>query len=148
MSARRPARDRSERGATTVEFAIILPLVILFVGLLLFGGFYALYASTADHAAAEAARYASIRQGTSNSAPYPTEAEVAEKVNGDVLPGFVPDANVSVTTLSAVPNEGDRVTVTIRLENLPVLGVASSFLSAVGLSGFDDITRTASERRQ
>lgn len=139
---------RDERGATAVEFAIILPLVILFVGLLLFGGFYALYASTADHAASEAARYASIRQGNSNSAPYPTAAEIAERVNGDVLPGFVPDAEVSLTTLSEVPNEGDRVTVTIRLVDLPVLNVASKFLSAVGLTGFDDITRTASERRQ
>jgi hypothetical protein len=69
-------------------------------------------------------------------------------VNSDVLPGFVPDAEISLTSLSDVPNEGDRVTVTIRMEDLPVLSVASRFLSAVGLDGFDDITRTASERRQ
>ena len=86
-------------------------------GLLLFGGFYALYASTADHAASEAARYASIRQGSSNSAPYPTEAEVAAMVNADVLPGFVPEADISLTKFSDDPNEGDRVTVTIRLED-------------------------------
>lgn len=149
MTARRNDPGLSdERGATAVELAIILPLVLLFVGLLLFGGFYALYASTADHAASEAARYASIRQGNSSSAPYPTEAEVAAMVNADVLPGFVPDAEILLTSLSEDPNEGDRVTVTIHLEDLPVLSIASGFLSAVGLDGFDDITRTASGRRQ
>lgn len=137
-----------EGGATAVEFALLVPALMLFIGLLLFGGLYALYANTIDHAASEAARYASIRQGNSSSSPYPDQTGIEDEVNAEVLPGFVPDATVTLTSASDVPNEGDRVTVTVTVTDLPVLSVASRFLSVVGLSGFDDITRTASARRQ
>lgn len=141
-------RRSDETGAAAVEFAILVPLVILLVGLLLFGGLYALYANTIDHAASEAARYASIRQGASTSSPFPDAAEIEAHVNDEILPAFVPDAHVTLTSLSSVPNEGDRVTVTVEVDDLPVLDAAAVFLRAVGLSGIDDISRTASARRQ
>lgn len=140
------ARFRSERGAATVEMALVIPLIIVIVGIMLFGGLYALYANTIDHAASDAARFASIREGPTNSAPYPSDDDVLSEVNNELLPGFVPDASVVVDSAAAA--EGERVTVTVTVSNLPVLDVAASFLSAFGVDAFNDITRTASARRQ
>ena len=55
---------RSDRGAAAVEFALVLPLLILLVfGIIEFGRVYNLYLAV-THAAREGARIASVRNGT------------------------------------------------------------------------------------
>lgn len=55
---------KGEKGAAAVEFAIILPLLVLLVfGIIEFGRVYNLYLAV-THAAREGARIASVRNGT------------------------------------------------------------------------------------
>lgn len=74
------ARMRDQRGATVLEFALVLPILLGAVGLVLFGGWLGVAKAVMDHGAREGARYASI-PSTADLRGYPNDAAVAAAVD-------------------------------------------------------------------
>ncbi|HEX3705355.1 MAG TPA: TadE/TadG family type IV pilus assembly protein [Mycobacteriales bacterium] len=142
--AARAARTRKEDGATAVEFALVLPVLVTTIFFALYGGLYFYYGAMADHVARTVARQVSIPVGQTGSA-YPdanaaTVVADAKAAAGTLIPN---PSTATATSLPATssPEEGDMVTVTVTYK-LPVLDLMPGF------GGIDTITRSASERRQ
>jgi Flp pilus assembly protein TadG len=142
-------RDR-EAGATAVEFAIVFPVVLMFILFAMYGGFIVFYGAVADHVARTVVRQVSIPtsstgstypdQGTSGGA---TVRDDANKAASGLLPG---PTDVSVTSARDAVNPGDEVTVTVTYKP-----GALGFLSRVMWflpDANDSITRTATARRE
>lgn len=139
------ALRRDEKGATAVEFAIVFPLALLFIGVLLFLGLRGLAAAVANDAARDGARYASMR--SSNNAPFPSDSDIASYVADEETPSWLPAPTVVVT--SDGDGGGSQVTVTVTYENIGFLAAAGSFLEAVGVTdSADDVSKTATVRRE
>lgn len=143
---RRPGRDTGDDGATAVEFALVLPVLLAVVLMTLYGGLYLYYAAVAEHVARVAARDATLP--VSGTSTYPSDSQISTtaKSTGHSL---IPDPTaVSVTSTPAndPPREGDEVTVSVTYELPAVRAVARAlwFLPAPTAS----ITRTATERRE
>lgn len=126
MAARR-IRSR-DAGATSVEFALVLPLFLTLIAGVLVFGLAMFYAGLAEHAARTGLRKAVIRTSTG----YPGAAAVRSTINTS-LAGLLPDPTNSNATLvvrdpvDAAVNprgaQGDRVTVTVEYD-LPAVGAA------------------------
>ena len=145
-----PAR-RDESGATAVEFALVLTLVVSLFGMLLLLGLRLVYAGLADHAAQVALRTAAVRTHSG----YPSDRQVKAAVD-DLYPnGLIVDPmTVAVTPSSqsvrSVSNthQGETVTVTVTYD-VPALTAVVSLANVIGVPGLGDlsvITRTATGR--
>ncbi|HVW80083.1 MAG TPA: TadE/TadG family type IV pilus assembly protein [Mycobacteriales bacterium] len=148
------AAARRDEGATALEFAIVLPVVLSVVFFALYGAMYFFYGAVADHVARTVVREVSIPvTGNSN---YPD----IDCQSGSTCTAVTADANSAAGSLlpnpsSAVPTwnpdngqppqQGDLVTVTVTYK-LPLLDQLASVIP--GLSAIDTMTRSASERRQ
>lgn len=140
-------RTRDE-GATALEFAIVLPVVLAVCFFALYGGMFFFYSAVADHVARAVARQVSIPTGQSGSA-YPdatagTVLSDAKSAAGTLLPNPTSAVATSSPTTST-PAQGDLVTVTVSYQ-LPVLSQLATVIP--GLTAMDSISRSASERRQ
>jgi len=146
-------RDREE-GATALEFALVLPIIVVVTFFALYGAMFFFYSAMADHVARSVARQVSIPTGQSGSS-YPdanptTVLTDVKNAAGSLIPDPSPSCGTDQTGAtshgrSATPRQGDLVTVTVTYK-LPLL---SQLASAVpGLSSIECITRSASERRQ
>jgi Flp pilus assembly protein TadG len=100
----RPKNRRSRRGATAAEFALTLPLFILFLMASFEFGWLNVLRHTADNAAYEAARYAMVPGGTA--------AEAKTKANSILNIIGARDAKVTVTP-ATLTSATDEVTVSI-----------------------------------
>jgi len=142
------ARLRRDEGATAVEFALVLPLVVGVVFFALYGAMFFYYSAVADHVARTVARHVSIPVGETDSGyPDANPANVAADARS-AAGTLIPDPTSAVATslpLRSAPKEGDFVRVTVTYK-LPLLSDLASVVP--GLSSFDSITRSASERRQ
>lgn len=147
---------RNEAGAVAVEFALITPLLLTFIGGLFAIGLHVAYAGLADNAAREGLRKATIRQ---SGVGYGDQAAVLAAIN-DKKPGFLPDAlpaDVTCTVgTSTAPcpvekrnRQGDTVTVTVTFR-LPGVTSALRLVPFVGggLSDISEVTRSAKGRRE
>lgn len=109
-------RTLDERGAETLEFALVSPALFL----LLLGVVYGLVAVasqvTLGHAASVGVRYASVLE----SGSYPTEADVARKVESST-PFFAPGACTSTVTGDSLPYAPITLDVACRMPGFPVL---------------------------
>lgn len=148
LVTRRRINPQRDEGATAVEVALILPVVIAVLFFVLYGALFFYYSAVADHVARSVARQVSIPVGqTGTSYPDATPGVVAAdaKQTGGAM---IPDP-VSVTTTDAPaagsPAEGDLVTVTVTY-HLPVLSGLGHVIP--GLTSITSITRSATERRQ
>lgn len=102
----------SERGQSTVEFALCLPFVVLVAAVLVQLGAIAVDRGRIWHAAREAARVAAV------------DPDTAEIRRAAVSAGVAP-LDVSVEPEAADRTQGDPVTVTVRHSpgaRLPLLG--------------------------
>jgi Flp pilus assembly protein TadG len=144
--AERRAAARDE-GATAVEFALVLPVIVVVSFFALYGAMFFFYSAVADHVARSVVRQVSIPTGQSGSA-YP-DASAATVVTDakDAAGGLLPDPTTAVATSSPTGSAqpGDLVTITVTYK-LPVLASISSVIP--GFSSITTITRSASERRQ
>jgi Flp pilus assembly protein TadG len=146
MSRRSDARR--DEGATAVELALILPVVLAVLFFILYGALFFFYSAVADHVARSVARQVSVPVGqTGTSYPDASAGVVAadaKKTGGSLIPD---PSTVTTTTLpaSATPAEGDLVTVTVTY-HLPVLSDLGHIIP--GLSSITTITRSSTERRQ
>ncbi len=95
---------RSRRGATVVEFALVLPLFFLFLFASFEFGWVNVVRHTADNAAYEAARHAIV--------PGATAAEATAKANS--ILNIIGARNTKVTVIpSTIDSNTEKVTVTI-----------------------------------
>lgn len=147
------AEWRDERGATAVEFAIVFPLALLFTFTLMYFGFRALIAVATNEIAREGARFASMRE--SNADDFPTEAEVEAFLDATHNPGWLPPADVSLTSVGE--GSGSRVTVTVTFQDLGLLNVTGSAVRAISAVFFDtppngvdfnDVSKSVAVRRE
>jgi hypothetical protein len=133
-----------------VEFAIVFPVVLMFIIFAMYGGFVVFYGAVADHVARSVARQVSIPT-TSSGSTYPdqgtagsaTVRDDADKAASGLLPG---PSDVTVTSArdNVVPGDEVTVTVTYKPRALGFLGRVMWFLPGAD----DSINRTATARRE
>jgi Flp pilus assembly protein TadG len=131
IRVRRTSQGHSERGAAAVEFALVLPLLILLVfGIVQFAIAYnrvqGLHAS-----AREGARIASLPQTTQSE----ITARITSSLSGVPLDG-PPSINVSPSTTRPCHNRsGETVTVTVQAVtnlDIPLWGAVSKTVTGKG----------------
>jgi Flp pilus assembly protein TadG len=117
-------RTRGDRGATSVEFALMLPVALLLIGSIVVLALHMTYAALADHAARVGLKKAVIR----TSAGYPTDAAVRTTVDGlfgsDLLGG---PQSLTVTRQDGIPAQGDTVRVTV-VYQVPAVSKAAALV--------------------
>ncbi|MCJ7624115.1 MAG: pilus assembly protein [Anaerolineaceae bacterium] len=138
--------ERSSQGQSLVEFALVLPiLILLMIGILEFGYFFFIY-STVNNAAREAVRYgAAIGESDNADAPYYRDCvgirEVARRLGRyagvqdsatehsthigiDIGYDDGPDPGVDWSSYTACPSDpalGDRIVVRVRVFYHPIV---------------------------
>lgn len=122
-------KEARQRGQGMVEFALVLPiLILLLIGVMEFGYFFFVY-STANTAAREAVRYGSATGDSANGVPYYEDCngieEVASRIGryANIQPGDVQifyDSGPGTTSLGSCgayePALGERIVVHIDVE--------------------------------
>jgi len=142
---RRPLRRHPERGASAVEFALVLPIFLAVVGTLAFGAWVGTARAIIEHGASEGVRYASI-PSSADLRTYPSDPEVVAKVE-EATPLLTP-TSVQVLSMDAGIIRGAPVAVRVTYE---VPNPAAPLLSALEAIGVmdpspDAITLTAYAR--
>lgn len=126
-------RWKNERGAELIEFALVLPLLLLIMcGIFDFGFLFQRF-EVLTNAAREGARMASL--------PGYTEADVQARVNAYLAAGGVPGTAVTTRVIEQVAAGGTtfnvaRVTVTYTQQYMflgPIMGMFGPSLSTVPL---------------
>lgn len=155
------SRERDESGATAVEFALVVPLLLTFLGGLMALALHVAYAGVAEHTVREGLREAT----TKTSLGYGQQSDVVEEINSSV-PGFLPDAQevrcfagtiapgADVPSGSVCPElrltrQGEEVTVQVTYELPGVTGLLG-LVPLVGddLAELSTVTREARGRRE
>jgi Flp pilus assembly protein TadG len=147
VTSKRRGSWRRDEGATALEFAIVLPVVLAVVFFALYGAMYFFYGAIADHVARTVVRQVSIPISGNTDYPDLHSGMVladAKAAAGTLIPNPTTVTTSSLPSIGA-PAEGDFVTVTVTYK-LPVLDQLASMIP--GMSSIDTITRSASERRQ
>jgi Flp pilus assembly protein TadG len=111
-------RERSEHGAVAVEFAILLPLLLMLVlGTIEFGRAYNAQI-TLTNAAREGVRVMAIAKDQ-------TGARTAAKNAAAAVSSAIPDSDITVST--TICSTGDQVTLTIKYNLSTITGIAGPF---------------------
>jgi Flp pilus assembly protein TadG len=107
MNKKMIKKTKGQRGASAIEFAIILPvLLVILVGIMEFG--YVMYAKEViTNASREGAR-----RGIVFSDPRPTDAEIVQAVN-DYCSNLIPTATVTTQVTRVGDAAGDPLTVSV-----------------------------------
>jgi len=144
---------QSDRGTTSVEFAIVLPVLLTLIGGVMVLALAMVYSGLAEHAARIGLREAVIR----TSGGYPEEARVREFVDkslGTFMPAPLNNRPLLVRDPGDVAKsvrkiQGDRITVRVEYE-IPVVSSALGLIPDAGLrakmADLATITRTAKGR--
>ena len=144
---RRLPRMRRDDGATAIEVALLLPVVLATVFMTLYGGLYLYYAAVAEHVARDAVRDATMP--VSGTSTYPSDSQVystARSKGNGLIPAPTTLSLTSTPSYNNPPREGDEVTVTVTYQLPAVQAVARAlwFIPSPRTS----VTRTATGRRE
>lgn len=124
MRSGREDRCEAERGQATVEFALVLPLLVLCVaGIIWVGNIVTLHVRV-EHAAREGARAAAVEPDAASAV---ASAAVARSMGDEA------------TTSTAVGGEYVVVQVTATADGVPFIGVGSRTLTAEAHMRREDI---------
>lgn len=129
-------RTTATRGSHVIEFVIIAPAVLLIIGVMIVGGHVYYAHQKVEHAAAEAARAASIARPGAAAAPAAEQAAVAD-MTAQGLVCTNRRINTDVAAFSTDPGTPGTVSVTITCT------VDLNVLAIPGISGSRTITHTA-----
>ncbi|WP_457963121.1 pilus assembly protein [Arthrobacter sp. D1-29] len=111
-------REQSERGAVAVEFAILLPLLLMLVlGTIEFGRAYNAQI-TLTNAAREGVRVMAIAKDQAG-------ARTAAKNAAAAVSSGIPDSDITLST--TICSTGDQVTLTINYNLSTITGIAGPF---------------------
>ena len=132
---------RSDRGSAAIETVVGLPVFVLFIGLIVFGGRTATTQSALESAAADAARNASIAR-TSGDARFLAEGGATASLANQGIDCLSVRVAVDVSEFRKPVGQPASVTATIEcrldLSDLSVPGVPGSrWLSATSTSPLD-----------
>ncbi len=156
MKGRLNLNRRDDRGATLVEFALIMPLLLLIIfGIAEFGRFIAI-ATEVETASRDAARYGSAVGTSVNGVPRYTDcAEIREAARSLALLVALPDSAIDISydegpgtgvittcPVGSSPSEdlfasGDRIVVTVNATFQTQIPIISDLLGPVSLSSTD-----------
>ncbi|MCU1693560.1 MAG: hypothetical protein JWM64_2651 [Frankiales bacterium] len=128
---------RRDRGATTVEAALVLPLALALLGGILLFGLRLTYAALADHAAAVGLRTATLRGTTSylddvtgNTSRYPNKAKVTTSVTGLFGGVLGSPTSVALGVPSVTKKQGVAVQLTLTYD-VPAVHAAADLVDGV-----------------
>ncbi|GAB5078104.1 TadE family protein [Arthrobacter sp. AD-310] len=111
-------RNDSERGAAAVEFAILLPLLLMLVlGIIEFGRAYNAQI-TLTNAARDGVRVMAIAND-------PTGARAAARNAASSVSSTIPDSDITLSTTAC--STGNQVTLTIKYNLSTITGIAGPF---------------------
>jgi Flp pilus assembly protein TadG len=152
----RPERVMSsQRGASALEFALLLPMLLSVMAMVLATGLRMMYAGLAEHEARTLARTTGIRTTSSSASPYPDDTSAHRLTlcgqGAIAVPGatFNPSTDCSIVKQpnSAVPMEGDIVTVTLTYRLTAVQALVGWLPSGVA-DGLSVVKASASVTRE
>jgi hypothetical protein len=145
----------NERGASAVEFALVLPILMSAIGIVLATGLRMVYMGLAENEVRTMARTVSIRTTSSQSSPYPdnTAANKLALCGQGALP--LPGSTFSASTDCVIvknpnvssPFEGDLVTVTLTY-HLTIIQKLTGWLPGNILTGLSTVTASAAAYRE
>lgn len=119
-------RLRGDDGATAVEVALVLPLLLMLLGGILVFGLRMTYGALATHTAEVGLRDATLR----TSAGYPSESDVRDGVEAMAITDLLGDPDsvtLAVTSTTTRKRQGDRVTVTVAYD-VPAVRAAAGIV--------------------
>lgn len=121
---RTPGKLNNEEGATAVEFALVLPILVLLVfGIIQFGFIFFHYISI-THAAREGARWAALEQ---------PDTEVRLRVKNSAPGLTIPDADITIVPAGDRSGRiGEPVEVTVKHKTMIIVPLMGQ---AMGVSG-------------
>jgi Flp pilus assembly protein TadG len=137
-----------QRGATVLEFALVLPVFLGVAGLVLFGAWLGVSKAILDHGAREGAKYAAMPSSV-DLRSYPGDAEVTAEIERST-PLLSP---TGVTVLSGAGGQSRNAPFTVRVSYqvpnplFPLFAPLRLF-GVDGISGTLTITSEAEGRRE
>lgn len=150
-------RLRGDHGVTAVEFALVAPLVIVLILGLLATAFRVTALAVADNAARKAVRTATLRSAfTYTTSGYPSCTTVLSSAQSGIPAyfgtvttsvGVGPSGTDGCGAAAPVPSEGQQVTVTVILDDVPFIAQTAALLGNAG-TGLARVERRASARRE
>jgi hypothetical protein len=144
-----------QRGASALELALLLPMLLSILAMVLATGLRMLYAGLAEHEARTLARVTGIRTTSSSVSPYPDDTAAHRLTlcgqGAIAVPGatFNPSTDCSIVKQPnvATPIEGDVVTVTLTYHATAIQGLVGWLPSGVA-NGLSWIKASASVTRE
>jgi Flp pilus assembly protein TadG len=137
-------RLECERGSAAIEAAVGVPVFVLFVGLIIYGGRTAATHQSLESAAAEAARTASIARDPQTAQAGAKQAAVASISNQQIGCRDI-DISVDTSDFNKQPGQAGQVTVRIScrldLASLAVPGIPGSKVLSASISSPIDTWR-------
>jgi Flp pilus assembly protein TadG len=124
-------RLRGEEGTALIEFALVLPLLLLIVMGILYFGRYESYANDETQLAASGARWASINANPGSSSGLSLQQYVAQQASPELAHGSGDVTSIKVYVYYPSGSTGQvgqpvRACVTNTLNFIPLLGLSSS----------------------
>ena len=124
---------KREHGQAMVEFALVLPILILLIGGIIDFGWIFFNQISVNNASREAARHVAVHYTEAPISKNLDNAKVQAKikVNENVLDSFEMDPNTSVTVSCDKPNpaDADYITVTLKGNVIVLTPILQSILS-------------------
>ncbi len=126
-----PRRLRAEDGTALVEFALVLPVLILIVMGILYFGRYESYANDEQQLASTAARWAAINANPGSGSNLTLQQYVAKQASPELTGGSGDVTAIKVYLYYPSGSTGGvdqpvRACVTNKVNFIPILGLASS----------------------
>ena len=127
-------RLRGERGTALVEFAIVLPLLLLIVMGILYFGRYESYANDEIQLASSAARWAAINANPGSGSGQTLQQYVAKQASPELTSGSSDVTAIKVYIYYPSGSTGQvgqsvRACVTNNINFIPILGLANSTMT-------------------
>jgi Flp pilus assembly protein TadG len=142
---RLPARARSEAGAELVEFALVLPLLLLIFGGIVDFGLLLQRQQVVTNAAREGARLAVLPGYTNTDVQARVTQFVREGINNDTAAPTTVVTAVTLTPGSGPPFQAAQVQVTLS-DTFLILGPIASLAGGGGSFGTIDLRATTTMR--
>ena len=131
--ARLASAARREDGTALIEFALVLPVLMLILMGILYYGRYVSYANDENQLASSAARWAAVNVNPGSSSSQTLQAYVAQQASPELSNGSSGVGAVKVyiyypSGSSGAAGQPVRACVTSTVNFVPILGVSSSTL--------------------